>query len=968
MTINKKYVISFYFLFLFLQAFVAASASATVDVQPLSVTRSPSSVVAGGTLGVSWLIRNNGTSTASSSYSQVRITTSSSSYGNSSNNVGSPKATGSIGPGSSVVQSTSVTAPTTPGTYYVWVVADNTSVLSQTNTSNDFAVSSSFTVTAPTTVDIQPLNVNRSPSSVVAGGSLGVSWQIRNNGTGTASSSYSQVRITTSSSSYGNSSNNVGSPKSTGSIGPGSTISQSTSVTAPTTPGTYYVWIVADNTGVLSQTNTSNDFAHSSSFTVTAPTTVDVQPLNVTRSPSSVVAGGSLGISWQIRNNGTGTASSSYSQVRITTSSSSYGNSSNNVGSPQATGSIGPGATISQSTSVTAPTTPGTYYVWIVADNTAVLSQTNTSNDFAVSSSFTVTAATTVDVEPLSVTRSPSSVVAGGTLGVSWLIRNNGTGTAASSYSQVRISTSSSYHGGPTANVGSPQATGSIAPGASVAQSTSVTAPTTPGTYYVWIVADNTSVLTQTDTSNDFAVSASFTVTTATTVDVEPLSVTRSPSSVVAGGTLGVSWLIRNNGTGTADSSYSQVRISTSSSYHGGPTANVGSPQATGSIAPGASVAQSTSVTAPTTPGTYYVWIVADNTSVLTQTDPNNDFAVSAAFTVTTATTVDVEPLSVTRSPSSVVAGGTLGVSWLIRNNGTGTAASSYSQVRISTSSSYHGGPTANVGSPQATGSIAPGATIAQSTSVTAPTTPGTYYVWVVADNTSVLTQTDPNNDFAVSTSFTVTSSVSAPSISSVSPNPMPGSSSNQLVTIYGSNFQNGATLTFIDAGGATFQSQLSKLTFVSSGQIDYQINNANDVGTWQARVNNPDGQNSGWASFTVTSAAPGAFILSNDPPVWDDQSPAGPSVQLRWTPSSYATSYEVYRDGAKIYPISGALTERTFRNELGLSSGQTYNFYIIAYNAVGSTQSNTVSVGPMPYAPTSPSVSFASPNYDHSR
>lgn len=37
------------------------------------------------------------------------------------------------------------------GTYYVWVIADNTSVLSQSNTSNDFAVSSAFTVTVAVT-------------------------------------------------------------------------------------------------------------------------------------------------------------------------------------------------------------------------------------------------------------------------------------------------------------------------------------------------------------------------------------------------------------------------------------------------------------------------------------------------------------------------------------------------------------------------------------------------------------------------------------------------------------------------------------------------------------------------------------------------------------------------------------------------------------------------------------------------
>ena len=90
--------------------------------------------------------------------------------------------------------------------------------------------------------------------------------------------------------------------------------------------------------------------------------TVDVQPLNVTRGSSTVAPGASLSVSWQIRNNGSSAAASSQSQVRITSSGSSYGNSANNVGSAVATGTIAAGATINQSTTVTVPASlaPGT--------------------------------------------------------------------------------------------------------------------------------------------------------------------------------------------------------------------------------------------------------------------------------------------------------------------------------------------------------------------------------------------------------------------------------------------------------------------------------------------------------------------------------------------------------------------------------------------------------------------------------
>ncbi len=104
------------------------------------------------------------------------------------------------------------------------------------------------------------------------------------------------------------------------------------------------------------------------------------------------------------------------------------------------------------------------------------------------------------------------------------------------------------------------------------------------------------------------------------------------------------------------------------------------------------------------------------------------------------------------------------------------------------------------------------------------------------------------------------------PSITSVSPASMPASDSNQTFTINGSNFANGATLTFYPPTGGALGSTAAKLTFVSSSQIIYQLNNASDVGIWAVRVNNPNGQSSGTASFTVTAVVPPPLITSVSP------------------------------------------------------------------------------------------------------
>ncbi|MGI8965863.1 MAG: hypothetical protein ACR2H1_07210, partial [Limisphaerales bacterium] len=94
-------------------------------------------------------------------------------------------------------------------------------------------------------------------------------------------------------------------------------------------------------------------------------------------------------------------------------------------------------------------------------------------------------------------------------------------------------------------------------------------------------------------------------------------------------------------------------------------------------------------------------------------------------------------------------------------------------------------------------------------------------------------------------------------------------------------------------------------------------------------------------------SGAPGSFTLSNNAPVCDHNPPSdSPAVTLNWTMSDGANSYEIYRNGTKIYPANGTYTGITFYNNgSGLFAGQSYSYFILARNAAGTTQSNNVNV-----------------------
>jgi len=201
---------------------------------------------------------------------------------------------------------------------------------------------------------------------------------------------------------------------------------------------------------------------------------------------------------------------------------------------------------------------------------------------------------------------------------------------------------------------------------------------------------------------------------------------------------------------------------------------------------------------------------------------------------------------------------------WKVQGWNTNGTQGNYSSVRsFTTVCNYLLNPTsASLGSGSASGSF--NVTAASGCSWIASTT----YSWIHTSssgsgNGTVSYTVDANTSTSSRTgtitvqgqTFTITQAgvtLLRPTISSISPNSYPPSLTNQTMIIKGNNFQNNCTLTFIPPEGGTIPSTASKLSFISSSQLSYQFNNANDVGTWSVRVNNPDGQSSDYVNFTV--------------------------------------------------------------------------------------------------------------------
>ena len=182
-----------------------------------------------------------------------------------------------------------------------------------------------------------------------------------------------------------------------------------------------------------------------------------------------------------------------------------------------------------------------------------------------------------------------------------------------------------------------------------------------------------------------------------------------------------------------------------------------------------------------------------------------------------------------------------------------------------------------------------------------------------------------------------------SPSISSVSPNPVTGSDAPQPFTINGNNFGSGATVTLRDLRtGEIFPNR--SISSFSTTQIVINPNFTTTPATWTVEVINPGGASSGQFQFTVaapSSENPGPFTLSANAYCLTS-TPLAPAVMLTWTTSNLATSYDIYRNGT-LYATGN--TGTSFDNNLNVSVGQTYTYYVLARNNSGTTHSNQVTV-----------------------
>ena len=301
--------------------------------------------------------------------------------------------------------------------------------------------------------------------------------------------------------------------------------------------------------------------------------------------------------------------------------------------------------TSSQSVSVTAPTTAGTYHYGACVD--AVEGESNTANNCSSSVQITVPEpepGPNLAVSSPSVSNSAPGV--GTTFTVSALVGNYGDESSVVTTMRFYRSTDATITTSDT-EVGTDTVEGLVPAGTSSQSATSssqsgrlastensgtsyyrgeleLDAPSTPGTYYYGACVD--SVSDESDTTNNCSSSAKVTVRSdqqvAGTPDLNPYTVVVEPGldGLSPGESFSLSVGVRNDGTGSSAATTLRYYRSTDTNITTSDT-EVDTDDLP-SLAPLATSTQSVSLTAPTTAGTYYYGACVESVTGESDTPP----------------------------------------------------------------------------------------------------------------------------------------------------------------------------------------------------------------------------------------------------------------------------------------------------------------------------------------------------------
>ena len=629
-------------------------------------------------------------------------------------------------------ESISLTAPEDAGTYYYGACVD--SVTGESSATNNCSGSVQVVVSEPepeTSPDLMVGSPTVDDSSPETGASFTLSATVSNAGDGESGATTlhyyrsTDATITTSDTSMGT--------DAVGALAAAGTSSESISLTAPSTAGTYYYGACVDT--VTDESDTTNNCSSSVTVTVAEPEPqpdLIVDSFTITLGPTLETSPGAL-VYLNQRVANVGDAASAATTVRYYRSTDATITTSDTQVSTDAVPELAASSRFAEVHSERLPTAPGTYYYGACVDSVA--GESNTANNCSRSVKVTVPA----PQPDLAVSASvdDGNLNTGDSFTLSATVRNAGDEQSAATTLHYYRSTDSTISSSDT-QVGT-DAVGVLAASGTSAESISLTAPSTAGTYYYGACVD--AVTDESDTTNNCSSSVTIAVEEESTgqpdLRILGLFAGTPPDGVAAGTLIQFGANVRNYGDANSDATTLRYYRSTDATISVSDT-EVGTDEVS-ALVPSAQVSEGIDLYAPSTAGTYYYGACVD--AVTDESDTTNNCSGSLAFTVPEPEPAQVEgnPDLVIRSVGTLVGGvgntyplESFQVAPSVFNDGDGPSEATTLRIYRSTDTTVDTSDT-QVGSATVAG-LAASEYAAPAIRVRSPLTPGTYYYGACVD------------------------------------------------------------------------------------------------------------------------------------------------------------------------------------------------------------------------------------------
>jgi RHS repeat-associated protein len=652
----------------------------------------------------------------------------------------------SLAVGATSTGTTSVKLPLgSSGPFYLGAIADDLDSVAEGDETNNAAVGNAIDVAGP---DLAVTSVS-GPASAGAGATVGVATSVSASAAGGAARSF-RVGIYLSADPVIAPDDKLLGTRSVSGLAAGATSDATTSVKLPAgIRGRYYLGAIADSTGLVAESDESNNALAGNAIDVAGPDLA----VTAVSGPEQAGAGSSVQVSTAVTALASGGAVASSSRAGIYLSADPTITTADTLLGYRSVGSLAAGATSSATTTVRIPLgLRGAFYLGAIADCADAIAEGDESNNALAGNAIQVLGP---DLAMVSVS-APARAGAGATVDVATTVGADGAGGNAGAF-RVGIYLSTDPVITREDRLLESRWVSSLAAGATSSATTTVKIPLgLQGTYYLGAIADYLDAVAESDEDDNASSGVPLLVA------APDLRVAASaPASAGAGTAVDVTTAVTADATGGNAGAF-RVGIYLSTDPVITPEDRLLGSRWVSSLAAGATNTASKTVTLPRgLVGTYYVGAIADYLNAVAESEESNNASPGGAIELLAP---DLTVASVA-GPAASSPGALVDVTTGVAAGADGGSAGA-SRVGIYLSTDEDITTSDKLLGYRTVSALPAGATSEGTTQVVIPAgASGVYYVGAIADYLNAVAESDESNNARAGAAITIGADVTPPAI-----------------------------------------------------------------------------------------------------------------------------------------------------------------------------------------------------------